>query len=329
MKVSDRLTNVGLVIVLTIAVLSGFAAFSIGTASFRWIVVLHGVFGLAVVVVSPWKTMIARRGLARHRRGRWISLGLAFFTLVTLASGVTLITGLLDRLGPLTTMQIHVGGGLITLAITFVHMWQRPVRPRRADLSRRAVLRATGTIGLAGIVYLGAEGILRVSGAPGRDRRFTGSHDFGSGNPPPTSWLNDRTPLIDAANHRVELPSGLATVGDIDAYEDEVVATLDCTGGWHATNNWAGARLDRLLGNVAGESIVIRSVTGYWRRFPLDQADRLWLATRIDDDGLRPGNGSPVRLVAPGRRGFWWVKWVERVEVDDLPPWWQPPLPLA
>ncbi|NUR17262.1 MAG: molybdopterin-dependent oxidoreductase, partial [Dermatophilaceae bacterium] len=43
---------------------------------------------------------------------------------------------------------------------------------------------------------------------------------------------------------------------------------------------------------------------------------------------LSAGHGGPVRLVAPGRRGFWWVKWVDRVGVDDRPSWSQPPFPL-
>jgi len=43
---------------------------------------------------------------------------------------------------------------------------------------------------------------------------------------------------------------------------------------------------------------------------------------------LDPGHGAPARLVAPGRRGFWWVKWVATVDVEDAPEWWQPPFPL-
>jgi len=31
------------------------------------------------------------------------------------------------------------------------------------------------------------------------------------------------------------------------------------------------------------------------------------------------GHGAPVRLVAPGRRGFIWVKWVTRIELHDEP----------
>ena len=38
--------------------------------------------------------------------------------------------------------------------------------------------------------------------------------------------------------------------------------------------------------------------------------------------------GVAVRLVTPGRRGFWWVKWVQRVAVVDAPWWRQPPFPL-
>jgi DMSO/TMAO reductase YedYZ molybdopterin-dependent catalytic subunit len=34
---------------------------------------------------------------------------------------------------------------------------------------------------------------------------------------------------------------------------------------------------------------------------------------------LRIRHGAPARLVAPGRRGFEWVKWVVRVELHDGP----------
>src|SRR6516225_8753511 len=40
-------------------------------------------------------------------------------------------------------------------------------------------------------------------------------------------------------------------------------------------------------------------------------------------------HGFPVRLVAPGRRGYWWVKWVDRIEPQTTPSWWQPPFPTG
>ena len=41
------------------------------------------------------------------------------------------------------------------------------------------------------------------------------------------------------------------------------------------------------------------------------------------------GAGFPARLVAPGRRGYWWVKWVDRIEVQTTPSWWQPLFPTG
>ena len=75
-------------------------------------------------------------------------------------------------------------------------------------------------------------------------------------------------------------------------------------------------------------SVRVVGVTGYARRFSLDRARHLLLATHVAGEPLDHGHGAPLRLVVPGRRGFDWVKWVVAVEVDDTPAWWQPPLPL-
>ncbi len=71
----------------------------------------------------------------------------------------------------------------------------------------------------------------------------------------------------------------------------------------------------------------MRSSTGYDRRFPIEEAPGLLLATRFGGQALDAGHGFPARLVAPDRRGFWWVKWVVAIEVDGLPFWWQTPFP--
>jgi DMSO/TMAO reductase YedYZ molybdopterin-dependent catalytic subunit len=56
----------------------------------------------------------------------------------------------------------------------------------------------------------------------------------------------------------------------------------------------------------------------------VEEAREALLATHVDGDRLSHGHGAPARLVAPGRRGFQWVKWIEHVEVQrhqDLSQW--------
>jgi DMSO/TMAO reductase YedYZ molybdopterin-dependent catalytic subunit len=61
------------------------------------------------------------------------------------------------------------------------------------------------------------------------------------------------------------------------------------------------------------------SRTGYRWSFSLADARRMLLATRVDGEPLSHGHGAPCRLVAPGRRGFQWIKWVERIELHEDP----------
>lgn len=88
--------------------------------------------------------------------------------------------------------------------------------------------------------------------------------------------------------------------------------------------------LGKLLHRGPGaQSVLVHSVTGYWVRFPIDDLDRLLLATQVGGGPLSADHGFPARLVAPGRRGYWWVKWVDRIEVQTTPSWWQPLFPTG
>jgi DMSO/TMAO reductase YedYZ molybdopterin-dependent catalytic subunit len=176
-------------------------------------------------------------------------------------------------------------------------------------------------------------------------RRFTGSYEYGSLQPaqlPVTQWIADTVPVIDPAGWRLTIRAGAVTRGwtydELLAFDDQVRATLDCTGGFYSTQDWSGVWLSRLLesspstlageGRGGGASLHVRSFTGYDRRFALRDAGRLLVATRLGGAALEPGHGFPVRLVAPDRRGYWWVKWVTAISMDDLPTWWQLPFPM-
>ena len=43
---------------------------------------------------------------------------------------------------------------------------------------------------------------------------------------------------------------------------------------------------------------------------------------------LTAGHGYPARLVAPGRRGVEWVKWLAVIRLNETGPHQQSPLPL-
>jgi hypothetical protein len=326
---AGRRTNLALLWVTILALVSGSAAFTVGTSPGAWVIIAHGIFGLGIVVLSPWKSIIAARGITRKRSGRAFSLLLVVSTFAALSTGFALVTGAVEDIGPFTTMQLHVSFGLIAVAFALIHALHRPVPHHSTDLSRRNVLRAGGLLAAAGGLWLLVEGVLDITGARGGERRFTGSHEIVDHRDiPATQWINDHVQHLEAGTHVVALPQGSLGVAELDS-TDSIEATLDCTGGWHSTQVWTGTSLGRLLDAETGTSIIVRSTTGYWRRFPLEQAGELLLATRVAGMLLPDGNGGPVRLVAPGRRGYWWVKWVDRVDIDDRPAWWQPPLPTA
>jgi DMSO/TMAO reductase YedYZ molybdopterin-dependent catalytic subunit len=324
-------TNLALLALLAVAFITGWIAFAYATAPARWSLVLHATGGFAILALLPWKSMIARRGLGRPRPGRWASVLFGVLVLVSLVAGVLHSTGLLVYIGPLTAMDFHVGAAIAAVPLAIWHVVARRVRVRPTDLSRRNVLRGGAVIAGAAVAYGATEIVVRATGMPGAARRFTGSYEAGSFQPdlmPVSSWMFDAIPQIDQTAWRLRAGGREWSYDEVLAFDDRVTATLDCTGGFFSTQEWSGVRLDRLIGKADGASIRVVSSTGYDRRFPLDRASSLLLATRAGGYPLDPGHGFPARLIVPDGRGFWWVKWVTAVEVDDMPRWWQSPFPL-
>jgi DMSO/TMAO reductase YedYZ molybdopterin-dependent catalytic subunit len=330
---SGRLANLVLLVVVPLAAASGFWMFLLGSRSVWPIAVLHGALGLAIVVLVPWKSLVVRRGLRRAPRpGRSTAL------VLTAAVVATVVTGLAHRVGallsdsPVTTLQLHVGAGVVAAVLTLWHAHHRRVRARHSDLSRRTLLRV-GVVAAAAVVLEGSARAATTLTAPRGIRRPTGSFKLASTSIaaiPATSWLFDQVPEVDTSAWRLTVTTSGASrewsLEDLAQWDDRQVAVLDCTGGWWTEQEWSGVRLSRLLPDGATGTVAVTSSTGYTRRLPL--TDHLLLATGVGGTSLAPGHGAPARLVVHGRRGYHWVKWVVRIDHDHEPWWAQPPLPL-
>lgn len=329
-----RSTNLSIGILLMVVFAAGLTAQAAGTS---WSVVLatiHGIAAFGLLILSPWKTVIARRGLKRkNRKGRARSLILAGLVLLTITTGLIEMTGTTANIGPLNTMQVHVSAALLIIPFVVGHYRRHPVRPRTTDLSRRAFLRGGALAAVGGVAWLGWEGAAVAARWPGADRRFSGSHERSSFDPkgmPAYQWLDDRIQQLDVSAWRLAVGDVPYTYDELKTFELETVtAELDCTSGWFSAQDWRGIRLNRLIDPGEAASVEVRSATGYARRFPSRDLDRVWLALEVGREPLRPGHGYPARIVAPDRRGFWWVKWVISIRPSSIPWWIQTPFPLT
>ena len=331
---AGRRTNLGLLVALVVAMGTGVGAFAVGTPAGRVVVVAHGAAGLAVVVLAPWKQQIVRRGLRRRRGASWAGLALLATVTLTVVSGIAHAVGAGPVAG-ISAMQVHVAAAVLMALPLVGHVATRPAHPRTADLGRRSLVRAAAVGVAASGAWAVTEGAHAMAGAPAR--RFTGSHERGTDDPavmPVTQWFTDVVPDIDPVSWAVTVGDGRGAVRRLTLPQLRAIgprerrAVLDCTGGWYAAQTWGGVALGDLIAAGRGRRVVVTSVTGYARAFPAALLGDLLLALDVGGAPLTAGHGAPARLVVPGRRGFWWVKWVTSITVDDHPPWAQPPFPL-
>jgi Oxidoreductase molybdopterin binding domain len=327
---AGRRTNLALLTLLIGAFGTGWLAFAAGTpVPARLATVAHGVFGLGVIALVPWKRVV----ISRAGPMRLASLALLVLVIVCLVAGFVEVFVGYTVVATLSPIQVHVGSAVVAVPLFVWHLLRhRGQRPRQTDLSRRNLIR-TGAFALGiGAGYAALTGVGQLTGGPAATRLSTGSHAIDPDAIPATIWLLDRVPVLDIASHRVDVAGTLLSADELEARAGApLVARLDCTSGWYADATWTGVALSELIpaeGLRSAESIVVISVTGYRRHFPVADADALWLATRCEGRLLSAGGGAPVRLVARNRRGFWWVKWVASVQLSSEPAVLQSPFPL-
>ncbi len=332
-RLTPRQVDVVLELLLLGAVATGLTSWAVGTSWSKVATVAHAVFGFTVLVLAAAKIRgSVRAGMRRGRASRWVSVAFGALVLVTIGLGVSHATGLWFGVGYWTALWTHFLAAFLLLPLFLWHVFSRPNRPRVTDLDRRAVLRGGAALAAGALVYGTQEVAVRVAGLAGGGRRFTGSHEIGSFDPdrmPTVSWINDEAPASsDPATWTLDVLGEPFDVARLTALVAPVVAKLDCTGGWWSEQAWDAVPLQALVGDGSGRSIKVTSATGYSRLFPRSDAGDLFLAVGYGGRPLRRGHGAPVRLIAPGRRGPWWIKWVTSVQLDDRPWWLQTPFPF-
>ncbi len=332
-----RFTNTAILALITFLTLSGL--FGLVFSLEGWAFELHRWAGWALVALVPWKGMISARSLRRglsptFNRSVGIAASLLLTLLIVIVGGMGLFWML--RFGPEllslfglrdTLISWHWMLGLVLLPLFALHSWRNWPRPKRRDfISRRGFLWTAGIAGVAAVGWWGAEVLAQARAlAP---RRWTGSREEGSfsGNDfPVTAMVRDGAERIDLPSWSLEV-SGRSADSVRFTYDElltmkstTVTATLDCTVGWFTTQEWSGIALKDLL-QLAGQErsptlVRLQAAEGYFHVYGAGELDEILLATHVGGQPLEHRHGYPVRAVVPSRRGWFWVKWLAKVEV--------------
>src|SRR5437868_153583 len=105
------------------------------------------------------------------------------------------------------------------------------------------------------------------------------------------------------------------------------VPTVQYTHGMLSCCEFTGVKLSTLLDDCGfdrerGKFVLAEGGDGssMTRTIAMERAlDDVLVAWAMNGEMLRPENGYPLRLVAPGLQGVSWVKWLRRIEVGDQP----------
>lgn len=320
---------------------SGVLSFGAGAPANWPVFELHATVGVALVALLFYKFRRVRRRVTDSNlwdRATWFSVLTAAVAVAALATGIWWVLGGNARVFTYwNLLNLHIGLGFVLVPLVLVHLTIRFRAPRRADFEGRRTALQYGALLVGGALAFRLQELANAAlGTGGRARRFTGSKpveddglapegDVGGGNAsfPVTSWVADDPEPVDVDAWRLRV--GGVAGSPLELSADDLTADaerrvlLDCTSGWYAERDWRGVRLGDVLDAADPDDdarwVTVRSVTGYRWSFPLDEAREMLLATHVGGERLSHGHGFPCRLVAPDRRGFQWIKWIDSIEI--------------
>jgi len=101
------------------------------------------------------------------------------------------------------------------------------------------------------------------------------------------------------------------------------VATLHCVEGWEVTVLWEGVLVKDLLQdanyNPNAQVLIFYSADGYTTSLPISYIvdNNITIAYKVNGLMLPRSEGYPFRLIAEGKLGYKWAKWITRMEVSN------------
>ena len=329
-----RLSNDLLLLLALAQVLTGLLGWVWPVAQALPLYDVHRALGVGLLLTLVWKQVIVRRSL-RYRFGRdgsvvWgLAAGVGLLGCLVLGLAWTLNLVSFESFWGYSPLNIHValGIGLLPLVGSHALLRRRTNVDGRRMLGRRALLRTGGLVLATALGWRLMDGAAAALAGAGM-RRTTGSKHAGSFSAnayPNTIWLLDAVPVLDPSSWRMQVGGRVRNPAEL-SYADlsarpaaQVQAVIDCTGGWWSEQVWSGCPVGHILAEAqplpgATEAAVV-SVTGHRMVFPLTELQAALLATHVGGEPLSVPHGFPVRLAAPGRRGYYWVKWVSRIDV--------------
>jgi DMSO/TMAO reductase YedYZ molybdopterin-dependent catalytic subunit len=101
------------------------------------------------------------------------------------------------------------------------------------------------------------------------------------------------------------------------------VIPLDCVEGWSVNILWEGVLVRDLIKeagvNPKAKIVIFHAHDGYSTSFPLNYVieNDILLAYKMNGIPLPPERGFPFELVAEGKWGYKWIKWITKIELSD------------
>jgi DMSO/TMAO reductase YedYZ molybdopterin-dependent catalytic subunit len=134
-------------------------------------------------------------------------------------------------------------------------------------------------------------------------------------------------PNVDLANYTLSVdglvnnPLALSYDAILQYPAVSEVVLLICPGSFVDNAKWTGVLVTTLLTEAGikteASQVIFHALDRYERTFSLQdsQQDGVFLAYAVNDQILPKEHGYPVRLVAKGKYGSDWVKWVNHIEI--------------